>query len=53
MDLEAERKKVEKEIQRILIDFENDCDQRIESVDVDTRMYANFKTEIIFVGELF
>jgi hypothetical protein len=46
---EAEYKAIalaEEEIQKILLDLENDHSLRIESVNVDTRSFSNLRTDI-------
>jgi len=45
---EREREKAETAIQKILVDLEEKTAQRIDSVDVDTRNFANCKIEIFF-----
>lgn len=46
MGLEKELKKLEEEIRKLLLDFENDYGVVIESVDVDTRNFAGLLTQI-------
>lgn len=44
---EAALKRAEKRIQRIMIDLEEEVGKRIDHVEVDTRNFANFATDIV------
>lgn len=48
MTIDEHRERAEKQIQKILIDLEEDTGQRLDMVEVDTRMFANCRVEIFF-----
>jgi hypothetical protein len=51
MSVEEHREQAEKAIQKILIDLWNDTGLDIDVVQVDTRNFANYRTEIFFEGD--
>ncbi|MEJ2116365.1 MAG: hypothetical protein P8Y36_00110 [Alphaproteobacteria bacterium] len=48
MTAKTHREKAEEQIQRILIDLEEESGESIDVVQVDTRQFANLKVEIFF-----
>jgi hypothetical protein len=50
MEVHPEIAKAEKEIQAILLRLRNDHGLAIANVDVDTRNFANYRTEIFEVA---
>lgn len=50
-DPKAARRNAEEQIQRILIDLEEEAGEEIDSVDVDTRQFANLRVEIFFESD--
>jgi hypothetical protein len=52
MTVEEHREQAEKAIQKILIDLWNDTGQDISHVEVDTRNFSNFRTEIFLESEM-
>jgi hypothetical protein len=52
MTVEEHREQAEKAIQKILIDLWNDTGQDISHVEVDTRNFSNYRTEIFFEKEM-
>ncbi len=50
-ELDDARAKAEIAIERILLDLENDTGLRLDSVEVDTRNFANCNVEIFFQGD--
>lgn len=51
MSIEEHREQAEAAIQKILLDLANDTGLDIDAVQVDTRNFSNFRTEIFFEGE--
>lgn len=47
MTKEMALEKAEEDIQKILIDLENDIHVEIDSVEVDTRQFSNLRVQII------
>ena len=43
---DADLKELERKVRKLLTDFENDHNVRIDHVEVDTRNFANLRTEI-------
>lgn len=52
MTIDEHREQAERAIQKILIDLWNDTGLDIDSVQVDTRNFADYRTEIFLQGDL-
>lgn len=50
--VEEHREMAEKAIQKILIDLWNDTGKDLSHVEVDTRNFSNYRTEIFFEEEV-
>jgi len=48
---DEQRRAAERSIQKILIDLEEETNEEIDAVQVDTRNFASLRTEIFFAKD--